>query len=129
MKQKRYRIPQEADFQELMKRESHYMTNHNFRRMLDNVTLRCRVVSEGTHQWGSIVEIIRDRYGIPACFKVEPYGYTEDNPADWTYDYIPVSEVTLYEPWNADGYGYGLDYSGDWDEDFEEEEQEEGTEA
>lgn len=128
MKQKRYRIPQEADFQELMKRESCYMTNHHFRRMLDNVTPRCRVEAEYTHQWGSIVEIIRDRYGIPACFKVEPYGYTEDNPADWTYDYIPVSEVTLYEPWGAEGCGYGLDYSGDWDEDLKEEAGEEGAE-
>lgn len=128
MKQKRYRIPQEADFEELMKRESRYMSNHSFRRMLDNVTPKCQVEAEYTHQGGSIVEIIRDRYGIPACFKVEPYRYNKDKSPGWTYDYIPVTEVTLYEPWDAEGYGYGFDYSDSWDEDFEEEDPEEGTE-
>lgn len=128
MKQKRYRIPKEANYEELMKRSSLNMPTDTYRRMLDNVTPRCQVEAEYTRQWGSIVEIIRDRYGIPACFKVEPYGYTEDNPPDWTYDYIPVTEVTLYEPWSEEGYGYGfVDYGSDCSEDPENEE--EGTEV
>ena len=52
------------------------------------------VCSDSTHQAGKVIEIIRSHRGIPVCVKVlnESYGY----------DYIEMSNITLYEPYDYD---------------------------
>lgn len=72
-----------------------------------------------TEQYGQVVEIIRDKYGIPACFKViYQIGDDDEEDAPWGYDYIAASDVTEYTP--AHQAVAGWDYDDDYEE-FEDE--------
>lgn len=51
---------------------------------------------DGTCQHGTVVEIIRDKYGIPACFKV-----SIGSGKNICYDYISATAVTFLEPYDS----------------------------
>lgn len=76
-----------------------------------------------TEQYGEVVDVIRDRYGIPACIKV--VYQTQDGR--WGYDYISPENVTSYEPYDeyVPNWVYDEYDERDWEhaeEDFEAEE-------
>ena len=51
---------------------------------------------DGTCQHGTVIEIIRDQYGIPACFKV-----SMGRGSDIRYDYISATAVTFLDPYDS----------------------------
>lgn len=67
-----------------------------FRNMLNNIQQKAQVTAENTMQWGTVVDVIHDRYGVPACIKVI---YQTDT--EWGYDYIAPNDVTMYEPFDT----------------------------
>lgn len=96
---KQIRRPREADYHTVMKRSSVNMLPADYRCMLANITLNCYVEAEFTCQSGRVVDIIRDRFGIPACFKVKYSMWNNDGTevVGWGYDYIQPADVTLFE--------------------------------
>ena len=99
MSEKRYtlRRPSAPDYAEIMQRyESCNLFVCNFRNMLDNIHPGCFVSSETTRQSGTVLGVIRDRYGVPAAIKVE---YEEDG--QYGIDYIPAPSVDFWEPFDT----------------------------
>lgn len=98
-KLKQIRRPREADYNVLMMRNSLNMFPADYRCMLDNITIDCYVEAEYTCQSGKVVDILRDRFGIPACFKIR-YDMWNDAGTEkvgWGYDFVQPSDVTLFE--------------------------------
>lgn len=94
------------DYDELMRRRGNYMSDQRFRNILVAIGPKCYIESEATHQGGDVVKIIRDRYGIPACFKVKYEKRDDNGDVVSGYDYIPATEISFYEPWSADNAVY-----------------------
>lgn len=120
-KLKQIRRPREADYRTLLKRTSTNMMPADYRCMLDNITVKCYVEAEYTQQAGDVVDIIRDRYGIPACFKVryEQWNQGATEKVAWGYDYIQPADVTFFEFY--DTYVPNTEYDedfikGEWEE-------------
>ena len=100
------------DIDNLMHRHSMIEPNHEdtledsqFRAILLDVEPGWPVISSTTNQRGTVVSVIRDKYGVPACLKVKYYTEWENNVrmtpadgADWGYDYIPIDRVS-WCPW------------------------------
>lgn len=100
----------EPDFEEVVKRHSPLMDDLAFRNFLMNVEPRDYVSSDATVQGGEVVQVIRDRLGVPACLKVV---YTVEGPQNTDdrqgYDYIPVQVV---DNWDHNG-------PADFDDEYE----------
>ena len=97
------RRPRTADWDELMRRHGGSLLfggDEGFRNLLDNIHPKCSVEAEGTHQHGDVVEIVRDRYGIPVAVKVAYEEKSEDGTTEEGMDYIAVSDITFWEPFD-----------------------------
>lgn len=123
MSTKKYTIrrPSHSDYSEIMKRDDTCNPLvSDFRNTLDNIHTGCHVSSESTHQCGTVLDVVRDRYGISAAIKVE----YEDESGRLGVDYIPAPSVCFWEPFNFyvpnDEYEDGFDTS---DEYFDEDEE------
>lgn len=93
------------DFSDIMKMHGFTQSNADYRNMLDNIHLQCYVESDNVNdlsQGGSVEKIIRNKYGIPVCFKVRCGG---------DIDYISADRVTFWEPY--DHYSSNEEY---WDD-------------
>ena len=96
------------DWESLMSMCSNNMSNGSYRNMLDNVHPGCYVEAESTMQGGTVVGVIRDKSGVPACFKVKYVRGVGDDYVDGDedcaeiegFDYIPVDRITFYEPFS-----------------------------
>lgn len=80
-------------FDEIARREK----NLERRAFLDLVDLQWYIETDftvdGNAQGGDVIEIIRDKYGIPVCFKVE----NSNGERDW----IEANRVTFFEPYDC----------------------------
>lgn len=80
----------------------------HYRALLNDVGTGDNVASPTTSQYGKIVKVIRNKYGIPVCYKVKYYdeydgGGKPINPDNWGYDYISVDRVEecdLFDEWS-----------------------------
>lgn len=98
------RRPSEPDYNELMRREGGHLgfgSDAAFRNMLDNIHLRCSVEAEGTHQYGDVTGIIRDRYGIPVAVKVHYESECANGEVVSGVDYIAMADITFWEPYDS----------------------------
>ena len=73
---------------------SQYLRTSSYHCLLECIYPGCRVIAEYTGQSSEVLEIIRDRHGIPACLKVKYETKTDDGDQIWGYDYIPIDQVT-----------------------------------
>lgn len=71
-----------------------------FRNLLDNIHPRCEVEAEGTNQYGEVIDIIRDRYGIPVVVKVRYEEENDDGEVEEGIDYIAMADITFWEPYD-----------------------------
>lgn len=105
--------PSRPEWEDLKGMTSRNMSNAAFRNMLDNAHPGCYVETPGGRQGGTIEEIIRDRYGMPACFKVRYPVRSEGEDTVTGIDYIPVDRIHFYEPYSFavpnDAYDWELD--------------------
>lgn len=91
------------DFDKLITMDGWYMGDLSYRAMLDYIAPKCFVEASSTGQHGNVLQIIRNKFGIPVCVKVDGYECC---------DYISVDRIDFFEPW--DTYASSLnDYSGD----------------
>ena len=72
------------------------LSKAEYRNMLSNITKMCYIESVYEGHGGSVAEIIRDRAGIPVCFKV--LDIIDDT--HYTYDYVAAGDVWFYEPYD-----------------------------
>lgn len=100
-----------------------------YRRLLDNIDEKCYVEAEDTGQFGEVVKVYRDKYGIPAAVEVEYTIYddeTEENGITGR-DCIALPEITFWEPFDHDAPNedyedrsdyedYYLSHGYEWDE-------------
>ena len=85
-----------ASREALMSRGKHNPRGAAFRNMLDNIHPHSIVEADDTEQCGEVVEVIRDRFGVPACIKV----IYETEDGRWGYDYISPENITTYHPYD-----------------------------
>lgn len=75
----------------------------------DDVSIGDEIEAEGTEQWGTVVGVIRNKFGNAVCYKVRCVD---------CFDYIPKGAVTLHEKcgsaqWSLGRIGYVLMDDGD----------------
>ena len=112
------RRPSQVNWDRLRSKRSCCMHSSLYHRMLNEIHPECYIETEKSKgcdaQYGAVVEIIRDKYGIPVCFKVQ-YMESYDDKIVKGYDYISANEVVLCEPRHdfdpIEAYGFcGSDY-------------------
>ena len=93
-----------------------FISLDNWHYMIDNITNGWIVRSESTDQYGIVVNIIKNKYGIPVCLQVichpdeyytkSVHGSIDNFLSGAVYDFISIDRVTEYEEL---GDGYYLD--------------------
>lgn len=71
---------------------------------------------EGCYQFGIVVGIIRNIYGVPVCYKV--VSRMDESDTDGVFDYISPNKVTACDPcgsaaWSVGRIGYEWVEDGD----------------
>lgn len=84
----------EPNFEELMKLKGLCQPSASYRNMLDNIHPKCYVEASSTGQYGTVEDLVRNKYGIPVCIKVR---YGDDN----SVDYISVDRIDFWEPFDS----------------------------
>lgn len=123
-KENQIRRPRTPDLKKVRERSQRRVgkifTKSEYIQMLYESEVDDWLAAASTEQYGQVVEIIRDKYGIPACFKViYQIGDDDEENAPWGYDYIAASDVTEYTPAHQAIAGC-WDYDDDYEE-FEDE--------
>lgn len=73
----------------------HWLTAHE-KAIRYYIKPKCEVEAERMHQGGVVEKVFRNRQGVPVCVKVRDHEGV---------DYIEMSEITFYEPWDRTCWG------------------------
>lgn len=73
-----------------------FLKNVSYKCLLRDVKVGWYVESHSTNQYGKVVEIIKNRDGVPVCLKVKGKQKPQEE-WEYFYDYISIDRVTVFQ--------------------------------